>query len=134
MTDRAARTETQSIEADAPVTSVMAILANPTRIPQWAPAFADEIRGDSTSGWKATKDGRDFPLRVATNGDAGTVDYLRQVAPRQEGGAYLRAIPRPGGGSVITMTLPLPPDVDPAETAATLASELATLASLTETS
>jgi hypothetical protein len=134
MTDRAARTATQSIEVDAPVTAVVAILVDPTRIPQWAPAFADEVHGDSASGWQATKDGRDFSLRVAINGEACTVDYLRQVAPRQEGGAYLRAIPRPGGGSVITMTLPLPPDVDPAETAATLASELATLASLTETS
>jgi hypothetical protein len=134
MTDRAARTETQSIEADAPVAAVVAILANPTRIPRWAPAFADEIRGDSASGWKATKDGRDSSLRVAINGDAGTVDYLRQVAPGREGGAYLRAIPRPGGGSVITMTLPLLPDVEPADTAATLARELAALASLTETS
>jgi len=62
------------------------------------------------------------------------VDYLRQVAPGREGGAYLRAIPRPGGGSVITMTLPLLPDVEPADTAATLARELAALASLTETS
>ncbi len=33
MTDRAARTETQSIEADAPVAAVVAILADPTRIP-----------------------------------------------------------------------------------------------------
>lgn len=99
-----------------------------------APAFADEVSGDSASGWQATKDGRDFTLRVATNSDAGTVDYLRQFASGREGGAYLRAIPRPGGGSVITMALPLFPDVDSADTAATLARELPTLASLTETS
>ncbi|MDQ2727176.1 MAG: hypothetical protein M3Y91_04760 [Actinomycetota bacterium] len=132
MTDRAARTETQSFEVDGPVTAVVAVLADPTRIPQWASAFADEVRGDYSSGWQATKDGRDFSLRVAINSDAGTVDYLRQVASGREGGAYLRAIPRPGGGSVITMTLPLLPDVDPADTVAALARELATLASLTQ--
>ena len=69
---------------------------------------------------------------MATNEEAGTVDYLRQVAPGREGGAYIRAVPRPGGGSVVTMTLPLLPDVDPADTAATLARELATLLSLAD--
>ncbi len=90
MTDRATRTETQSIEADAPLTAIVAILVDPTRIPQWAPAFADEVRRDPCSGWQASKDGRDFTLRVATNSDAGTVDYLRQV-PRAE-----RAAPTSG--------------------------------------
>ena len=37
------------------------------------------------------------------------MDYLREVAPGREGGAYIRAGPRPGGGSVIVMTLPLLP-------------------------
>ena len=132
MTGGAPRTETQCIETDAPVEAVVAVLADPTRIPQWAPAFADQVRSDPKSGWEATKDGREFALRVATNEDAGTVDYLRQVAPGREGGAYIRAVLQPGGGSVVTMTLPLLPDVDPADTAATLARELATLTSLAE--
>jgi len=34
MTDRAARAKMRSIEADAPVTAVVAIPADPTRIPQ----------------------------------------------------------------------------------------------------
>ena len=38
--------------------------------------------------------------------DAGTVDYLREIAPGREGGAYIRVIPRPGGGSVVVMTVP----------------------------
>lgn len=122
------------METDAPVEAVVAVLADPTRLPQWAPGFADQVRPDGESGWQATKDGRDFALRVATNKDAGTVDYLRQIAPGQEGGAYLRAVPRPGDGSVVTMTLPLLPGVDPADTAATLARELATLTSLAEDS
>lgn len=132
MTGRAPRTETQSIETDAPVEAVVAVLADPTRLPRWAPAFADQVRTDGTSGWRATKDGRDFALRVANNEEAGTVDYLRQVAPAKEGGAYIRAVPRPGGGSVVTMTLPLLPDVDPPDTAAALSRELVTLTSLAE--
>ena len=87
---------------------------------------------DSRSGWLVTKDGQAFTLRVTAVPAAGTVDYLREVAPGREGGAYLRVIPRPGGGSVIIMTLPVPPGADPAATAATLAAELAALVSLAE--
>ncbi len=128
------RTETQSAETDAPVADVLAVLTDAARIPQWAPAFADEVSGDSGSGWLVTKDGQAFTLRVAAVPAAGTVDYLREVAPGREGGAYLRVIPRPGGGSVIIMTLPVPPGADPAATAAVLAGELAALAALAASS
>lgn len=76
------------------------------------------------------EDGQEFGLRVAVSRDARAVDYLREVAPGREGGAYLRAVPRPGGGSVIVMTLPLPPGSDPATVAATLHDELGVLAAL----
>jgi len=128
------RTETQSIESQATRAAVIALLADATRLPEWAPAFADRVAGDPDSGWQATKDGRDFSLRVAIDEDAGTVDYLRDVSPGREGGAYIRAVPRPGGGSVIIMTLPLLPGVDRADAAATLAQELARLVSLAERS
>jgi len=72
------------------------------------------------------------PVRVAVNQDAGSVDYLREVTPGREGGAYIRAVPRPGGGGVITMTLPLLPSVDPADTATTLTEELTALVALVE--
>lgn len=97
---------------------MIAVLANATRIPEWAPASADRVVGDHRSGWQATKDGRDLIPRVAVDEGAGTVDYLREVAPGREGGAYIRATPRPGGGSVVIMTLPLQPDVDLTDTAA----------------
>jgi hypothetical protein len=64
------------------------------------------------------------------NEDAGTVDYLREVAPGRESGAYLRAVPRPAGGTVIVMTLPLLPDTDPEDISTTLTAELAALAGL----
>jgi hypothetical protein len=124
------RTETQSIESVAGPDAVVTFLADPRHIPDWAPAFADTVRGDTQSGWTATKNGRDFSLRVPVSTDARTVDYLREIAPGREGGAFLRAVPRPGGGSVIVMTLPLLPDVDPEDTAATLTRELKELATL----
>ena len=126
------RTVTQSIESEASRDEVVGVLAEATRIPEWAPAFVDRVTGDARSGWLATKDGQDFALRVMVDQGAGTVDYLREVGPGREGGAYLRAVPRPGGGSVIAMTLPLLPGVNPTDTAATLAQELDALAALVE--
>ncbi len=125
-------TATRSIESAAAVASVGGLLADPTHIPRWAPAFADSISGDTVSGRRVSKAGRVFSLRVVVNHDSGTVDYLREVAPGREGGAYIRVTPRPGGGSVIVMTLPFLPDVDPADTATTLARELIALVSLIE--
>ena len=96
-------------------------------------AFADTITGSEQQGWQAVKDGRGFALRVACARAQRTVDYLREVAPGREGGAYLRVLPRPGGGSVIVMTLPLIPGTDPETATATLRAELAALARLAGT-
>jgi hypothetical protein len=124
------RTETQSIESNASCRAAFGLLAGPARIPEWAPDFADRVTGDARSGWRAAQDGRDFALRVVADEHSGTVDYLREVAPGREGGAYLRAVPRPGGGCVIVMTVPAAPGADPAQRAAALARELRALAVL----
>ena len=126
------RTETQSIESEADPDVVVALLAEANRIPEWAPAFADTVIGDDRSGWRAIKDGRGFDLRVVVSRDSRTVDYLRELAPGREGGAYIRAVARPGGGSVVIMTLPLLAGVDPADTSAILRDELDALARLAE--
>jgi hypothetical protein len=125
-----ARTQTQSIEVDAEPDTIMQLLADPRHIPVWAPAFADEITAGEQQGWRAVKDGRAFALRVAAEQAGRTVDYLREVAPGREGGAYIRVLPRPAGGSVIVMTLPVPPGMDPMAVNATLRAELADLARL----
>ena len=125
------RTETQSIESKADPDAVVSLL-EANRIPEWAPAFADTVIGDDRSGWRAFKDGRAFDLRVVVSRDSRTVDYLRELAPGRGGGAYTRAVPRPGGGSVVVMTLPLLAGVDPADTSAILRDELDALARLAE--
>jgi hypothetical protein len=124
------RTDTQSIECEASPAQVVGVLADATRLREWAPGFVDRVTGDARSGWLATKDGRDFALRVVVDEMAGTVDFLREVAPGREGGAYLRTVPRPGSGSVIIMTLPRLPGVDPVDTAVTLTQELEAIVAL----
>lgn len=119
-------TETQSIESHIDPRGIVALLTDPSRIPDWAPAFANLITGDDQSGWRALKSGQTFALRVVMKQDAGTVDYLREIAPGREGGAYIRVIPRPGGGSVVVMTVPLIPDTEPAAITAALRDELNT--------
>jgi hypothetical protein len=126
------RTATDSIEIDAPPTAVIDLLGDPTRVPQWAPGFADAVQAAAGSRWTASKDGRSFSLRVLVMREAGTVDYLRELAPGREVGAYIRATPRPGAGTVITMTLPLVGGVDPAEIRKTLREELMAIASLAQ--
>jgi hypothetical protein len=126
------RTVTDSIESRTDPAILVALLADPRRSPEWAPGFADAVTEDDLSGWRATKDGNDFTFRVVARPDAGTVDYLREIAPGAEAGAYIRVIPRPGGGSVVVMTLPVAPGVERAATAATVRDELAALVSVGE--
>lgn len=125
------RTVSGSIESDVERDVLVTLLADATQLPAWAPAFADAIVRDGDA-WRATKGEREFELRVDVDETAGTVDYLRAVEPRQVGGAYLRVVPRLGGGSVVTMTLPVGDGVDPAAVRATLVAELAALAALAQ--
>ncbi len=127
----AARTQTQTNETAVDPDAIWQLLADPRHIPAWAPAFADTISGNEPQGWQAVKDGRGFALRVACTRAQRTVDDLREIAPGREGGAYLRVLPRPGGGSVVVMTLPLIPGTDPETAIATLRAELAALAGTT---
>ena len=129
MSDRA-RTATQSVEAGAHPDQVFALLSDPTRLPAWAPAFADRVERGPEGSWRVTRHTVQFELRVDARPDARTVDYLRTLGPGREGGAYVRAVPRPGGGTVITMTVPVAPDVDPADTARDVLGELRALVNL----
>ena|ERR1700685_1071105 len=99
------RTVTQSIETPVSPDAMLEILADPGNLPKWAPGFADSVERDDQDGWRVTKGGNVFSLQVAIAQSSRTVDYLREVAPGRQGGAFLRVLPRPQGGSVIVMTL-----------------------------
>jgi len=124
------RTVTGTVESDASPDSVVEFLADPRNIPQWAPAFADKVESDAREGWEITKNGSSFSLQVSVQRPSRTVDYLREVAPGIRGGAYLRVLPRPGGGSVIVLTLPVPAGSDRSAVATVLNQELEALAAL----
>jgi hypothetical protein len=126
----ATRHQTQSIETDAEPATVVAYLANGANLPAWAPGFADRVTGDADAGWVVTKGDNTFPVQIPVSYSSGTVDYVREIAPGRTGGACLRAVPRLGGGTVLVMTLPVPPGTDPAEVAAVLTDELATVVKL----
>jgi AcrR family transcriptional regulator len=126
------RTVTGSIESDAEPDVVFAVLADPRHLPEWAPGFADSVASAGAAGWRITKDGQDVVVRVGAHHDARTVDFVREIAPGREGGACLRVLARPGGGSVTCMTLPVPPDGDGGSVAAIIRDELAALANLAQ--
>ena len=88
------------------------------------------MEADEGGRWSATKGEKTFPIEVVAFVPAGTVDYLRQVTPEQKGGAFLRVLPRPRGGCVIVMTLPVPPGATVEETAIILDQELQLLTKL----
>jgi hypothetical protein len=100
-------TITRSIETEVDPDAILDILADARHLPQWASGFADAVAAGPDDDWLVTKDGRVFSIRVEVERPRGTVDYVREIAPGQKGGAFLRVLPRPGGGSVVLMTLPL---------------------------
>ncbi|MGI8535427.1 MAG: hypothetical protein ACR2K2_02830 [Mycobacteriales bacterium] len=123
----ARRTDTQSIEVDADPADVLGLLAAARRLPEWASAFADTVEpADGAGRWTASKSGQESPLRVLVDEGSRTVDYL----PGNDGdiGGHTRVLPRPGGGSVVLFTQPLPPDADAAR--ATVTAELHALRAL----
>ena len=124
------RTVTGSIESGAEPGHLLSLLADASRIPEWAPAFADRVERDDQNGWKVAKDGSVFSLHVGVERAVRTVDYLREVAPGKKGGAYLRVLPRPGGGSVVVMTLPVGAGQTAEGVTAVLNQELASLVRL----
>jgi hypothetical protein len=121
------RTVTRTIEADLEPDVILDILTNPKRIPEWAPVFADAVDADEPKGWRVSKGGSEFHLEVIVSRPSGTVDYLRDMNAGKRGGAYIRVVPRPAGGSVVVMTVPIAPGVKAENVATVLEQELAVL-------
>jgi hypothetical protein len=117
------RSQTGSIETGKSREAILAFLEDGTRTHEWAPAFADAAVPDGDA-WRGTKDGKDFTFRVVVDRTAGTADYLLEVAPGEENGAYIRVVPRIGGGSVVSITVPVRPGASADAVRATITGEL----------
>src|ERR1700761_4113060 len=102
-----ARTVTRSVETDAEPDAILKVLADARHLPQWASGFADAVAAGPDGDWLVTRNGKVFSIRVESERSRGIVDYVREIAPGEKGGAFLRVLPRPGGGSVTVMTLPV---------------------------
>jgi hypothetical protein len=130
--DMADRTVTRAIETDVEADVILAILKDPRHIPQWAPAFADAVEVDTKNGWRVVRDDAAFSLELVISSSSRTVDYLREIAPGKRGGAYIRVLQRPGGGSVVVMTLPVAGGANVEAVTSVLTQELKQLVALSE--
>jgi len=124
------QTITRTIESPLEPTKIFATLSKPELIPRWAPVFADSTEHISGTNYRFTKGTDTFAVEVITNATSLTVDYLREMANNLRGGAYIRVMPRPLGGSTVVMTVPLGPTSLPEEVAKVLEQELEALIKL----
>ncbi len=69
-------------------------------------------------------------MDVLSNPSSLTVDYLREMSDGKRGGAFIRVMPKPLGGSVVVMTVPVSQAVGSAQVAQVLEEELRTLLTL----
>lgn len=120
------RTVTGSIETDIASEQIMRVLLDPRVIPLWAPNFADEVAPADTQ-WQVRKGDQRFLMTLESDASFKIVNYLREISPGIRGGAYMRVLPRPGGGSVIVMTLPVPVGRSQSEISGVLREELSEL-------
>jgi hypothetical protein len=120
------RTVTGSIETEIASEQIMRVLLDPRLIPLWAPNFADEVVSADTQ-WQVRKGDQRFPMTLESDVSFKIVNYLREISPGIRGGAYIRVLPRPGGGSVIVMTLPVPVSKSQTEVVGVLEEELSEL-------
>jgi hypothetical protein len=124
------QTVTRATESDFKPGEIYRILAEVRNIPKWAPAFADAIERVDDTHHRVTKNGTVFNIEVLLHQNAGTVDYVREMSNNRKGGAYIRVTPRPLGGSVVSMTVPIGPNTNEAEVAKVVDQELVDLIKL----
>ena len=121
------QTVTRTIESDLDPTLIYRKLTNASLLPRWAPVFADKVEQAQLTTFRVTKRNETFAMELLANDSALTVDYVRAMSNGERGGAYIRVLPRPLGGSVVTMTVPVAPNTTPAQVATVLEQELEAL-------
>lgn len=104
-----ARGETEAIAIAAPPAAVLAVIADPLRLPEWAPAFATAVTAAPDGLFRVEQgEGATFLIEVAVHDAARTVDLLRP--DDHSGGARLRAL-QSGTGTELLFTILFPPGV-----------------------
>lgn len=98
------RSETRTISIDATPEAVLDLVADPYRLPSWAPNFARAVRPDGDD-WLIESGGAEARITVRASREHGTLDLLAAGDHRR--GAFSRVIPN-GGGSEYVFTLSFP--------------------------
>ena len=126
-----ARAETRSLPIAAPPAAVLAVIGDPRRLPEWAPAFARAVTPDGDR-WRIDTGAGEVLVDVEVITAAGTVDIFRPGDTST--GARLRALAS-GDGTELLFTILFPRGVDDAAVAAQMATvedELETVRALAE--
>jgi uncharacterized protein YndB with AHSA1/START domain len=123
--------ETRSISIAAPPEAVIALVGDPYRLPDWAPAFATSVEPDGDQ-WLIGSGAARFAIAVRVSAEHGTVDLLR---PDDDTfGARMRVLHN-HAGSELVFTLVFPAGVEPEAVRAQMATveaELETVRALVE--
>ncbi len=101
--------ETRSISIAAPPEAVLAVVGDPYRLPEWAPAFATAVEPDGDN-WLIGSGDAQFAITVRVSAEHGTVDLL---SPNNATfGARMRVLHN-HTGSELVFTLVFPAGVAP---------------------
>jgi uncharacterized protein YndB with AHSA1/START domain len=125
------RAGTRTISIAAPPETVLALVADARRLPDWAPAFARAVQPDGDDWLIDTGDGQ-ARITVRVSPEHGTVDLLAANDPTR--GAFTRVVHN-GEGSEYLFMLLFPhgtPDAAIAQQMATVEGELETVRALCE--
>jgi hypothetical protein len=125
------RAETRSISIAAPPETVLQLVGDPRRLPDWAPAFAQAVE-PAGQDWLIDTGGGQLRVRVQVSLEYGTVDLLRPDDPRR--GARMRVLNNEDGSEFL-FTLIFPTAADDtsiAQQMATVEAELRTVRDLCE--
>jgi hypothetical protein len=99
--------DVQSIDIEAPRTSVFAFVAEPANLPLWTHAFRS---ADGHSARMETPQGTvDIALDTDARREAGTIDWTMTFPDGQKGLAYSRVTPDGPSRSIYSFVLMAPP-------------------------
>jgi hypothetical protein len=129
------RASTRSISIAVPPQVVLDLVADPTELPRWAPAFARAVRPAGGDRWIVDTGDCEVRIRVRVSRELGTVDFLMADAPPGvDVGTFARVV-RNGGGSELIFTRfhsDSTSEIEMAEQRAVVAVELQTVRALCE--
>jgi polyketide cyclase/dehydrase/lipid transport protein len=123
--------ETRSISISTPPATVLDLLDDARRLPDWAPAFASAVEPDGED-WLVDSGGTKFRIRLESSPEHGIVDLTRPGDPGR--GARMRVLPNEDGSEfVFTLIFPAGTPAEAIERQmATVESELRTVRELCE--